>query len=64
MERFSMKMVDTERQIRAEMEVKLNNELSQRQENLEKLYKNEQLRYEKEIQDLKVKVNGQNMVIL
>lgn len=54
-EKFSEKMAETERQLRTEMDDKLNRQIAERQSVLENLYKQEQLRYEKEIQELKVR---------
>ncbi|KAJ3106668.1 Zinc finger protein dzip1 [Phlyctochytrium planicorne] len=53
MERFSSRIVEVERQIKNEMEIKLQRELSERQARLEDGYRQERLRYEKDLQELK-----------
>jgi hypothetical protein len=56
-EKFSQKMVDTERQLRTEMENKLEKEIKMRNEMLEETYKKEGLRHDKEIQELKTTIH-------
>ncbi|KAJ3214155.1 EF-hand domain-containing member C2 [Dinochytrium kinnereticum] len=55
MERFSSRILEVERQLKNEMEMKLANELGERQARLEDKYKQERLRYEKDLQELKSK---------
>jgi hypothetical protein len=55
-ERFSTKVLETERQLRAEMEKKLSEEVAKREHALEDAYRTERLRYEDELRDLKVRI--------
>ena len=52
-ERFSMKVMETERQLRAEMETKFQSEVQKKEQRIEELMRLERLAYEREIQELK-----------
>jgi uncharacterized phage infection (PIP) family protein YhgE len=59
LEKFSSKVVDTERQLRAEMDSKLSEELKKREADIEETHHQERLRYEKDIQEMKSLINTQ-----
>ncbi|TPX34188.1 hypothetical protein SmJEL517_g03055 [Synchytrium microbalum] len=56
-ERFTGRVMDTERKLREEMEHKLEKELIHRQINMEDLYKQERLKYERELQNMKSQIH-------
>lgn len=52
-ERFSSKVMETERKLREDMEQKLKLELSKKEKQIEDAYRSDRLEHEKELQDLK-----------
>lgn len=53
-ERFSAKLIETERNLRAEMEAKLESQLNRKEHSMEEQTRQERLTYQRELQDLKV----------
>ncbi|KAJ3042453.1 Zinc finger protein dzip1 [Rhizophlyctis rosea] len=53
LDRFTQRLMESEKQMRADMEEKLRKEVEGKQKALDEAYRQEKLRYEKEIMDLK-----------
>jgi hypothetical protein len=53
-ERFSTRLIETERTLRTEMDKKWADELQRREDHIRQNYNQERLNYEKELMDLKV----------
>jgi hypothetical protein len=54
-ERFSTKVIEAERHLRNELDTKLDREASKRQNQVDESVIQERLRYERELQDMKVR---------
>lgn len=53
-ERFSTRVLETERKLREEMEIKFLAEIERKERNMQEAYKQERDHYERELQDLRV----------
>ncbi|KAJ3033550.1 Zinc finger protein dzip1, partial [Rhizophlyctis rosea] len=53
LDRFTQRLMESEKQIRAEMDEKMRKEVETKQKSIDEAYRQKKLRYEKEIQDMK-----------